>query len=375
MRVALVGCGFVADYYMATLALHPGLQVAAAMDIVPAHAARFAAHWKVPVFHDAEALLAGAQFELVLNLTNPHSHFEVSKRFLEAGKHVYSEKPFTLKVEEGEALIALAAQKGVRIASAPCLHLGEAVQAMRREIEAGAIGKPLLAYAEMDDDLAARSTYRNWRSASGAPWPCEDEFAVGVTLEHIGYSLGALLALFGPVKRIVAAAALIYPGKPVPDGMAEGQDYALASLEFVSGVMGRVTCSNIAPRDHSIQVVGDKGVMRVEDCWRYASPVTSRRYMRIRNRFMLTPWRRRARTFVTGPGVKAHGAGAMDFARGPAELAAAIAAGRPSLVPVDFALHVNEVSLAIDAAFGGGPAEYLPRTRFEPLPAVTSPIV
>lgn len=376
MKIAIVGCGFVADLYMATLADHPSLQVTAAMDIVPAHADRFAAHWRVPVFYDAASLLAGAEFEMVLNLTNPESHVEVSRTFLEQGRHVYSEKPFTLKVEDGQALADLAARKGVQIAAAPCLHLGEMVHTLRREIEAGRIGKPLLAYAEMNDDLVGRSTYRQWRGVSGAPWPAEDEFHVGVTLEHIGYSLGALMAVFGPVKRLVSFASLLYPGKPVPPGLAEGQDFSLACLEFESGPVARLTCSNISPRDHSVTVFGEDGVMRAEDCWRFATPVTARGFMRLRNRFMLTPWSRRMKTVPTGPQTKVRGAGAMDFARGPAALALSVRSGAPSLMPIDFALHVNEVSLAVhDSVRPGAPAEYTPRTRFAPLRPVTTPIV
>jgi predicted dehydrogenase len=227
----------------------------------------------------------------------------------------------------------------------------------------------------MDDDLVARSAFRHWRSVSGAPWPYEDEFEVGVTLEHAGYSLGALMALFGPVQRVVASAALLYPGKPVAAGGHEGQDYSLAALQFESGVQARVTCSNVAPRDHGVTVIGETGVLQARDCWRYDSPVTVRRTLRIRNRTLLSPWREAVRLHPCGPKVKRRGAGAMDFARGPAELAHAIAQGRPSMMPLDFAMHVNEVSLAIHNSFAGGPAEHRPATRFEPLPPLPAPVI
>jgi hypothetical protein len=116
--------------------------------------------------------------------------------------------------------------------------------------------------------------------------------------------------------------------------------------------------------------------MRAEDCWHYATPVSTRGYMKIRNRFMLTPWRTTVRQTPCGPRSKTRGAGAMDFARGPAELANAILGDRPSLMPIDFALHVNEVSLLIHNTFGGlGPSDHLTTTRFEPLPAVVTPII
>jgi predicted dehydrogenase len=377
MDVAIVGCGFVADYYMATLADHPGLRAVAGLDVSPQAAKRFGDHWKLPVFTDTDALLAGATFDMVLNLTNPDAHYEVSRLFLEAGKHVYSEKPFAMEFDDARALVDLAHARGLRIASAPCIHLSEAVQTMRREIEAGRIGKPLLVYAEMDDNIVAKTSFRNWRSASGAPWPYEDEFEIGVTLEHAGYSLASLMALFGPVSRVVAYAALAYPGKPVTPGKAEGADLSLAAIEFASGVVARLSCTNIAPRNHAIEIIGDKGVMRADDCWVYNTKISTRGYLQIRNRFMLTPWKRRAKHRPCGPSGRKSGAGAMDFARGPAELAHAIAENRPSLLmPDDFALHVNEVSLAIHHAFDAdGPADYRPHTTFAPLPPVTRPII
>ena len=93
MRIAIVGCGFVADYYLKTLPLYPDLEIAGVMDRVPERATKFAAYHSVPVYASLAELLADSTVEIVLNLTNPRSHYEVSKAALEAGKHVYSEKP------------------------------------------------------------------------------------------------------------------------------------------------------------------------------------------------------------------------------------------------------------------------------------------
>ena len=88
---------------------------------------------------------------MVLNLTNPSSHFEVSPACLEAGFPVYSEKPLAMTFEEIEALAALAREKGLPLTGAPCNHLGKAAQAVNRALAQGRIGQPLLAYAEVDD--------------------------------------------------------------------------------------------------------------------------------------------------------------------------------------------------------------------------------
>jgi predicted dehydrogenase len=374
MKIAIIGCGYVADFYMLSLKAHPTLEVVAAMDIVPTHADRFNAYWHVPVFYSAADLLAAAEFDLILNLTNPHSHYEVSKHFLEAGKHVYSEKPLAMSYDEAKDLVALAEKCGREISSAPCNHLGEAAQAIAGSLKsADRIGKPRLVYAEIDDGYLALSPYKGWVNVSGAPWPYRDEFEVGCTLEHAGYYLTWLLMFFGPVKRVVSFTALQHGGKPVGD-LPEAPDFSVACLEFHNGVVARMTCSILAPRDHTLRIVGDEGVLYAEDCWFYRTPVYTRRYLRIRRRHMLSPLRRKVKQVETGPAMERRGPAAMDFARGPAEMVLALKEGRRSRLPPDFALHFNEVTLAIHYAEAGA-STYVTQSSFAPLAPVTSPIV
>src|SRR5690349_1240897 len=100
MRIALVGCGYVADYYMGTLPNHPGLRLIGVMDRDEKRATQFAAYYSVPRYASLQQLLADDQIDLVINLTNPASHFEVTRACLEAGKHVYSEKPLAMTFAE-----------------------------------------------------------------------------------------------------------------------------------------------------------------------------------------------------------------------------------------------------------------------------------
>lgn len=368
MNIAIIGCGFVADYYMTSLAQHPSLTVVAAMDIVPAHADRFHAHWKVPVFYDAASLLAGASFDMVLNLTNPHAHYEISKLFLEHGRHVYTEKPMAMDFDAALELYELARARNLSFSSAPCNHLAEAAQTIADALAAGRVGTPRLVYAEMDDNFIALSAYKKWKNVSGAPWPYADEFEVGCSLEHAGYYLSWLMMFFGPVKQVVAFASLQHPGKPV-EHRPEAPDFSVACLEFHSGVVARLTCSVLAPRDHSLRIVGDKGVLFAQDSWFYTTPVYVRSYLTLRRRFMLSPFRKRLPTQQLGPKPRGTSAAAMDFARGPAEMARAIRTNTPSRMPADFALHVNEVALAIHHATRAG-ACYQTRTSFERRPTL-----
>ena len=77
MRIAIVGCGFVADYYMKTLPGHPELQVTGVYDRSRLRCAQFASHHNVPTYRSLEEVLADARVDIVLNLTNPRSHYEV----------------------------------------------------------------------------------------------------------------------------------------------------------------------------------------------------------------------------------------------------------------------------------------------------------
>jgi len=101
----------------------------------------------------------------------------------------------------------------------------------------------------LDDGFIPQAPYRDWRSESGAPWPYEDEFHVGCTLEHAGYYLSWLIAMFGPVRRVVAAAAETIPDKPGAGGTA---DFSVATLMFDDGPPVRLTCSITASHDHTL---------------------------------------------------------------------------------------------------------------------------
>lgn len=370
IRIGIIGCGYVADLYMLTLAHHPDARVVRAFDHEPAHAERFSTYWKIPTVTTRAEFFAGLEADIVLNLTNPDNHFDVSRACLEAGFPVYSEKPLAMKFEEAEALRDLALERGLPLGGAPCNHMSEAALAIRRALAQGRVGRPLIAYAEMDDGFIARSPYRKWANVSGAPWPYEDEFEVGCTIEHAGYYLTWLVMLFGPIAEVHSFASLQYPGKPVLHN-PEGPDFSVACLQFESGLVGRLTCGVVGERDHGFTVHAEDGVLTAADCWFYQTPVEYRRWMQVRKRFMLSPWRNKVPLDQSPVPLKRRGPAAMDFARGPIEIVRAMREGRRSMIPLDFYVHVNEVSLAIHNS-AQRRAPYIVRTRCEPLPEIAS---
>lgn len=169
MNIAIVGSGFVADYYLATLPAYPELKLIGITDRDPERAKTFTAFHGVQRFDSLADVLNDSRVQLVLNLTNPRSHYEVTRACLEAGKHVYSEKPLAMQIDEAKALVELAEVKGLQVSSAPCSLLGETAQTLWKALRERQVGTVRLVYAEMDDGMVHQMPYRKWESASGAP--------------------------------------------------------------------------------------------------------------------------------------------------------------------------------------------------------------
>lgn len=367
--IAIVGCGFVADFYLATLANYPWLRVAGVFDIDSPRLRAFTDFYQIPRYESFEQLLEDESVSIVVNLTNPRAHFEISRRCLEADRHVYSEKPLAMELSAAEELVELAEARGLVISSAPCTLLGNAAQTLWRGVRDSLVGRVRLVYAELDDGMVHQMPYRKWKSESGAPWPYKDEFEVGCTLEHAGYYLGWLIAIFGPVETITAFSACLIPDK-LQDGMLDPHDtadFSVGLLKFESGVVARLSTTLVGPHDHSLRIIGDRGIMGIDDCWFNNGKVYVRKFMTIRRKTFLSPFKLTYRvkgTLKVKP--KNAGGNRMDFAAGLAELARSVRDGRPCRLSARFSLHVNEVALALQNA-GTNSTVYITRSRFKPV--------
>ena len=353
-RIGIVGTGFVADLYMRSLETFSKLRVVKAYDIDQARLTAFCVHWGVAAARSLDDLLDASPEspDLILNLTNPGSHFEVSRACLEAGKHVYSEKPLATNMDDARLLCSLAEAKGLMLSSAPCSVLSEAAQTLWLAVRRNEIGKVRLIYAELDDDFVPQAPYRRWLSVSGAPWPYRDEFIVGCTLEHAGYYVAWLIAIFGTVDKVVAASANLIEDK-LDNGANTAPDFSCATLFFKSGVVARLTCSIVAPHNHAIRIIGDTGVLEVDECWNNEAAVRVRRRYVFRRRLINSPLAKRIKIKGgTHPKVGRWGAAAMNFALGPMDMLAALQESRPSRLSAGFALHLTEVALAMQNANG-----------------------
>ena len=367
MKVGIVGAGFVCDYYLSTMPMHPELEVVGITDRLPERLEKVGRLYGIARYDDVDSLLRQADIELVLNLTNPREHFAVSSAALAAGKHVYSEKPLAMNFDDARRLYEQAQRAQRLLVGAPCSVLGETAQTLWRALREQAVGRVRLVYAEMDDGLVHRMPYRLWQSTNGLPWPYRDEFEIGCTLEHAGYCLAWLAMWFGPAQSVNAFAST-----QIEDKLAAGEvplnldspDFSVACIRFDNGVVARLTCSIVAPHDHAIRIFGDDGVLTTDEVWNNRAPVRSRRFLRVRRRQFLHPLPTTHR--LPRPPYGKPVGHAMDFARGPAEMAASLREGRACRLSPEFSLHVNELALAIHGARTNG-GEVRMTTRFQPM--------
>lgn len=265
MKIAVVGCGYVADFYFHGISAHPDLVVAGAYDRNAERLTAFCNYYNVRKCNSIEELLALKDVGLVLNLTNPREHLAISTAILEAGKHVYTEKPLAMTGEEARQLVELATTKGLRIGCAPCSVLNDTAQTTLSALRKDIIGQVRVVYANFDDGMIApKKKPWQWRSASQAPWPAKDEFEVGCTYEHAGYFLTWLAAMFGPATSVTAYSACLIPDKGISvEDMAP--DFSVGCIEYDNGIVARVTCGLVAPEDKTLTIVGDHGVIYVPD--------------------------------------------------------------------------------------------------------------
>jgi predicted dehydrogenase len=325
--------------------------------------------------------LADPNIEMIVNLTNANSHFDVSKACLEAGKHVYSDKPMTLIFSEAQLLAELANRKGLYLSSAPCGILGETAQTLWKALRDNEIGTVRVVYAEYDDGPLHLQNVDVWRSASGAPFPYRDIFEVGFTLVHAGYYLTWFAAFFGPAKTITAYSSCLWPDKTVvPEEPlhVSNPDISVACITFESGVVVRLTCSLLGPHNHSMRIIGDKGILKVEECLNYSTPVYVDKYSSFKFRAQRYPIAERYPfikawfdpNYKVYPPVKKfswkkrNARHRQDYARGIAELAQAVTEQRPCRLPADYCLHVTELIWAIQNATE---SPYQVKTTFKPL--------
>jgi predicted dehydrogenase len=234
LRIGLIGCGNISDIYLTNAQLFGDIAFVACADLRPESAERQSERYAIAA-RPVKDLLASEDVDIVLNLTIPEAHAEVSLSAIEAGKHVYSEKPLATTVADGQRILEAARANGKRVGAAPDTVLGASVQAARRLIDAGEIGKPLTGLATV-------------LSHGMEHWHPNPAFffrkGAGPVFDMGPYYLTTLVTLLGPAASVQASGQIGFaerivstPGSPVVGQTikVEALTSVQALIEFQSG--------------------------------------------------------------------------------------------------------------------------------------------
>ncbi|MDO7905207.1 Gfo/Idh/MocA family oxidoreductase [Paenibacillus sp. JX-17] len=279
MKAGIIGCGNISAVYLNNLRKSPVIEVVALADMLAERAQARAEEFGIENVYTVDEMLQREDIELIINLTVPGSHAMMNTAALEAGKHVYGEKPFSVSLEDGRRVLELAEKKGLYAGCAPDTFLGAGIQTARRAILDGLIGKPIAATA--------------FFMGRGPEWWHHDpEFfyaSGGGPMFDMGpYYLTALVTLLGPIRRVSASAGIQIPDRKIHTGPKGGTPlrvqtptHLAGTLDFSNGAIASMITSfdirgtSDLPR---MEIYGTEGTLSVPDPNDFSGEVKLRRF-------------------------------------------------------------------------------------------------
>ena len=265
IKAGIIGTGNISGIYFQNGSSFDAMEVVACADLDFERAKQKAEEHGI-IGCSVDELLADSDIQMIINLTIPKAHAEVNLRALEAGKHVYVEKPFAVTREEAQQVLKLAEEKGLYVGGAPDTFLGGGIQTSIKLIEDGWIGTPIGATTFM-------------MSGGHESWHPAPEFyyqAGGGPMFDMGpYYLTALVALLGPMSRVTGMTRISFPERTITSKPKSGQTiqvevptHIAGIIEFAAGPIGTLLTSfdvkggSTLPR---IEVYGSEGTLIVPD--------------------------------------------------------------------------------------------------------------
>jgi len=334
MNVGVIGAGIISEIYLKNMTeFFPNLRVLGVAARHLERAQRRAAQFGLRAYTVGE-LLADPQIEMVVILTPVGTHYDLIRRSLLAGKHVYTEKTIADSLDKARELCALAEEKGLCLGSAPDTFLGSALQSVRQAIDQKLLGEV---------NSFAISVHRN-NSYLLSRYPFLLEPGAGVLLDFCVYYVTALASLFGPFARVGGITGAPYQTHPCtlpgPDFgkilHSPNESQVSAVLQTRGGVTGtfHIDSESNTVGTPFFAIYGTEGILRLPDPDYFGGQV------------LFYP---NALEGELPPRVLPQGNPYSSNFRGigPAEMAQAIAEGRPNRASKEMALHVLEVLTAL----------------------------
>ena len=334
--IAFIGAGNISKQYLDNLTTFPDVKVLVIADLFEEAAAARAAEYGVEISGGVDVALNHPDVEIIVNLTIPAAHVEVATAAIKAGKHVWTEKPFSLDRESGLGLLKEAQAAGLRLGCAPDTFLGAGLQTARRLIDAGEIGTPLTALTM-------------FQSPGPESWHPNPAFlfqeGAGPLFDMAPYYLTALVQAFGPIAKVAAVGNTAFPTRTIGSGPKEGEVFDVevpthvsAIAQFESGASSHSVYSFESPKVRMgfVEITGTEGTISLPDPNNFDGDI--KLCKRGEEDWTSIP--------ATGP-ADGRGLGVLDMAR-------SIRAGVPHRATGELAYHVLDAMVSISESVDSG---------------------
>ena len=336
LGVGVIGCGNISSAYFRLAPMFKGIEMRACADINMAAAEAQADAFSLRAM-SVDDILASDDIDIVVNLTIPAAHKDICVAALDAGKHVYSEKPFGLSAEEGTMILSKAKAAGLRVGSAPDTFLGGSHQLARKLIDDGAIGPVTSGTA-----VVQSPGMESWH-------PNPDFFflpGAGPVLDLGPYYISNLVQLLGPVAAVQAVSSTPRKTRVIGNGAREGEEVPVktpttihSTLQFHSGaVITMLTSWDVWSQSHgNMELYGESGTLYLPDPNFFGGEV------KVTDKGDMVD----APAWDHPFSVPNDGDHANYRAAGLSDMAMAIQEGRPHRCSAEFAHHVVDVMASI----------------------------
>lgn len=342
--VGFIGTGVISDQYLTNLTTFPDLEVLILGDLNTEVAAAQAEKYGIPASGTAQDVLDHPGVQVVVNLTIPAVHTEISSQAIAAGKHVWTEKPLGLDRESTAALLEQADEAGLRIGCAPDTVLGAGVQTAKRAILDGLIGRPLFAQTSMQ-----------WQGPEVFHPNPAFLFAKGAgPLLDIGpYYFTTLVSLFGTVEKVAAMGLKAQEEREILVGPNKGQKFPVEPpstisvlTQFEGGQTGTSLVSFDSPlaRQGIVEIHGTEGSLSIPDPNMFEGRIA---YVRPFESFGEAPPEQEWIEIQQEGPVTGRGLGLLDMVRATRE-------GRPHIATGEVGYHVLDVMLSAEESAASG---------------------
>ena len=339
-KIGIIGCGSISGNYLtsAKKAYSDIFEISAVSDIDINRAKKRAEEFEIRKVLTTEEMLKDDEIELVVNLTIPGAHHNITKSFLQAGKHVFSEKPFGINRTETADILETAKKYNKKVGCAPEIFLSMQVQSVIKCVQSGYIGNVIGAHC-----VCFHPTHgnENWH-----PEPLSYyQKGAGPMFDMGGYYFSALIAINGPVESVMSYETMNFPERTIITNPHRGEiikvevpTHVVGMFQFKSGAVGTFinTLDAWNTKQPYIELYGTEGTIILPHPGRFEGEALLSRFAYGENEWVKVPSLMEYKNTARGIGI--------------VDMLEAISNDRSPRASGEFAAHVMDIIIAFDEA-------------------------